>query len=143
MRHDLLTRAPVAGTCHRRFKLPRTAGLRTKGRSQTPMCPTGRQRRPRTRSHCNPEPGPPAPGAAKWSKSNRTEFSLPFFVNHEGDGLETSGWDGHRGEARASWDSLVEKDTPAPWPHCDRWGAADPKYPRSTGLETVSRCFQP
>ena len=26
-----------------------------------------------------------------------------FFMNREGDGLETRGWDGHRGEAEAGW----------------------------------------
>lgn len=39
---------------------------------------------------------------------------------------------------RPARDSLMEKDTPAPWLYCDRQGAADPRCPLRSGLETVS-----
>lgn len=57
----------------------------------------GHQRHPLTRTHVNPELQSPFPRATKWEqiKQNRV-FFLPFFMTHEGDGWETSGWDGHR-----------------------------------------------
>ena len=72
------------------------------------------------------------------------EFSfLTFFMNGEGDGLETRGGTATEEKQRLAGDSLVDRDTSLPPTPHDRQGTAGPGRPLSSGLETVSRFFQP
>ena len=72
------------------------------------------------------------------------EFSfLTFFMNGEGDGLETRGGTATEEKQRLAGDSLVDRDTSLPPTPRDRQGTAGPGRPLSSGLGTVSRFFQP
>ena len=68
---------------------------------------------------------------------------MTFFMNGEGDGLETRGGTATEEKQRLAGDSLVDRDTSLPPTPRDRQGTAGPGRPLSSGLETVSRFFQP
>lgn len=85
---------------------------------------------PLTSTHCNPELQPLVPGTVQGEqvKLKGIFFSLPFFRNHDGEGLETSWWDGHRGELR-----LAREDKEPSCCLSAAWWRGTPALLRQTG----------